>query len=170
MGRMVMFTGPAGAGKSTLAKAWCATRPRAVHVELHEVRHLIVSGRADPQELSPLQAEQYATSVAACCALVREFVGSGYDVAVDDAVDPEGFKVHWLPHLSGVEHSVVVVRPSLETVLERGAGRSKRVRSDVVRDQHAAAARWPSRRTVDTTGQSVEESLEDARRLIDDGP
>jgi ribosomal protein S18 acetylase RimI-like enzyme len=33
-GRMIMFAGPAGAGKSSLARAWCATRPRAVHVEL----------------------------------------------------------------------------------------------------------------------------------------
>ena len=166
---MVMFTGPAGAGKSTLARAWCATRPRAVQVQLDEVRHLIVSGLADPQVPGPVQAEQYDTSVAACCALVREFVGSGYDVAVDDAVDLETFERHWSPRLAGIEHSVVVVRPNLEAVLERSAGRHKRVRPVLVREQHAAASRWPSRRTIDTTGQSLEESLEDARRLIDDG-
>jgi chloramphenicol 3-O-phosphotransferase len=165
---MVMFTGPAGAGKSTLARAWCATRPRAVHVELDEVRHLIVSGLADPQAPGPLQAEQYDASVAACCALVREFVGGGYDVAVDDAVDPETFERHWSPRLGGIEHSVVVVRPSLGAVLERGATRHKWVRPGLVREQHAATSRWPIRRTIDTTGQSVEESLEDARRLIDD--
>jgi chloramphenicol 3-O-phosphotransferase len=167
VGRMVMFTGPAGAGKSTLAGAWCATRPRAVHVELDEVRHLIVSGLADPQEAGPLQAEQYDTSVAACCALVGEFVEAGYDVAVDDAVDPETFGKHWSPRLGGIDHSVVVVRPSLEAVLERGTARHKRVRPGLVREQHAAASRWPSRRTIDTTGQSVEASLEDALRLID---
>jgi len=166
--RMVMFTGPAGAGKTTLARAWCATRPRAAHVELDEVRHLIVSGLADPQAPGQLQADQYDTSVAACCALAREFAKSGYDVAVDDAVDPKGFERHWLPRLKGIEHSVVVVRPSLETVLERGAGRSKWVRADVVRDQHAAASRWPTERTIDTTGQSVQESLEDTHRLIAD--
>jgi hypothetical protein len=166
---MVLFTGPAGAGKSTLAGAWCATRLRAVHVELDEVRHLIVSGLADPQAPGPLQAEQYDTSVAACCALVREFVWSSYDVAVDDAVDPEAFEQHWSQRLVGIEHSVVVVRPSLEAVLERGAGRPKRVRRGLAREQHAAASRWPSRLTIDTTGQSVEASLEDARRLIDEG-
>jgi chloramphenicol 3-O-phosphotransferase len=164
-----MFAGPAGVGKSSLARAWCATRPRAVHVELDEVRHLIVSGLADPQVPGPLQAEQYDTSVAACCTLVREFVGSGYDVAVDDAVDPKGFERLWRPRLGGIKYSVVVVRPSLEAALERGAGRSKRVRPDLVCEQHAAASRWPTRRTIDTTGQSVEESLQNARRLIADG-
>jgi AAA domain-containing protein len=161
-----MFTGPAGAGKSTLARAWCATRRRAVHVELDEVRHLIVSGLADPQTTGPVQAEQYDASVAACCALVREFVTRDYDVAVDDAVDPEGFERHWLPRLGSIEYSVVVVHPSLKVVLERGAGRSKRVRPGVVRDQHAAASRWPTERTIDTTGQSTEESLEAVHRLI----
>lgn len=163
---MVMFTGPAGAGKSTLAGAWCATRTLAVHVELDEVRHLIVSGLADPQTAGPQQAEQYDASVAACCALVREFLARGYDAAVDDAVDPEGFERHWLPRLGGIEHSVVVVRPSLEVVLERGAGRSKRVRPDIVREQHAAASRWPAERTIDTSDLSLEESLDMVHGLI----
>ena len=59
---MVLFTGPAGAGKSTLTGAWCATRLRAAHIELDKVRHLIVSGLTDPQVPGPLQAEQYGTS------------------------------------------------------------------------------------------------------------
>ena len=134
MSLLVMFTGLAGAGKTTLARAWCATRQRAVHVELDEVRHLIVSGLADPQTAGPVQVEQYDTSVAACCVLVREFVGARYDVAVDDAADPEAFGRYWLPRLGGIECSVVVVRPSLEVVLERGAGRPKRVRPDIVRN------------------------------------
>ncbi len=163
-----MFTGPAGTGKSTLARAWCATRPRAVHIELDGVRHLIVSGQADPQLPGPVQAEQYATSVAACCALVREFAAAGYDVAVDDASGPEAFEEHWAPRLAGIGLSIVVVRPSLEATLGRGAGRAKRVRPSVVREQHAAVSRWPSRRTIDTTGQSVEESLEATLRVIGD--
>ena len=165
---MVVFTGPAGAGKSTLARAWCATRPRAVHIELDGVRHLIVSGQADPQSPGPVQAEQYAASVAACCALVREFAAAGCDVAVDDAAGPEAFEEHWAPRLAGIGLSIVVVRPSLEATLGRGAGRAKRVRPSVVREQHAAVSRWPSRRTIDTTGQSVEESLEATLRVIGD--
>jgi AAA domain len=164
---VIMFTGPAGAGKTTLARAWCATRWRAAHVKLDEVRNLIVSGLVDPQMVGSVQAEQYDTSVAACCALVREFIRRGYDVAVDDAVDPVGFERCWLPHLGSIKYSVVA-RPSLKCVFERGAGRSKQVRPYIVRDQHAAASRWPTERTIDTTEQSIEESLETVHRLMAD--
>jgi hypothetical protein len=37
------------------------------------VRHLIVSGRADPQDAGELQSKQYALSVRVCVALVRAF-------------------------------------------------------------------------------------------------
>ena len=47
--RLVLFGGPAGSGKSTLAKAWCATRERSAHIQLDEIRSLILAGYADPQ-------------------------------------------------------------------------------------------------------------------------
>ena len=68
-GRIVLLGGPAGAGKSTLAAAWCATRLRAVHIELDAVRNLIVSGGVDPQGDSPLADEQYSLCAFACCRL-----------------------------------------------------------------------------------------------------
>ena len=37
---LVPFGGPAGAGKSTLARTWCAARERAVHIELDAVREV----------------------------------------------------------------------------------------------------------------------------------
>jgi predicted kinase len=70
-GIVVLLGGPAGAGKSTLARAWCATRAQAAHVELEEIRHLIISGRADPQGPGELQAAQYQLGVEATCALAR---------------------------------------------------------------------------------------------------
>jgi ABC-type transport system involved in cytochrome bd biosynthesis fused ATPase/permease subunit len=76
-GMIALFGGPAGAGKSTLARAWCATRPQAAHIELDEIRHPIISGRADPQETSELQEAQYRLSVEATCALARAFANGG---------------------------------------------------------------------------------------------
>jgi chloramphenicol 3-O-phosphotransferase len=118
-GRIVLLGGPAGAGKSTLARAWCSTRERAVHVELDEVRSLIVSGLADPQRPGELQAEQYDVSVAATCALARAFASGGYDVVVDDVLEPGPFELCWRPRLEGLRWEVVIVLPSLAETLER---------------------------------------------------
>lgn len=73
-GTMVLFGGPAGAGKSVLARAWCATRRQAAHLELDEIRGLIISGLADPQEAGALQEAQYRLSVQAACTLAHAFV------------------------------------------------------------------------------------------------
>jgi predicted kinase len=119
---LILFGGPAGAGKSTLARAWCATRPRAAHVELDEVRHLIVAGRADPQAPGAPQSEQYALSVRACCALARVFLEDAYDVAVDDVLEPAAFERYWRPHLAGMDWRLVVILPVLEEVLHPRRG------------------------------------------------
>lgn len=156
---VVLFGGPAGSGKSTLARAWCATRPRAAHIELDEVRHLIVSGLADPQETGTLQAEQYELAVDASCRLAHAFFDGGYDVAVDDVFEPAAFDRYWRPRLDGVPWKLVVVLPSLDQTIGRAAGRTKRVREEHIRTQHERCAEWEAAVRVDTTGLDLAQSL-----------
>jgi predicted kinase len=156
---LILFGGPAGAGKSTLARAWCATRQRAAHIELDEVRGLIVAGRADPQQPGSLQGEQYALSVRACCALARTFLEEGYDVALDDVLEPAAFERYWRPLLDGVDWRLVVVLPALEEVLRRSRLRAKRVLDEHSRAQHAACSAWPADVRIDTTELTLDESL-----------
>jgi predicted kinase len=158
-GGVVLFGGPAGAGKSTLARAWCATRAQAAHIELDEIRHLIVSGRADPQEPGELQEAQYRLSVEATCALARAFATSGCDVAIDDVFEPAAFERYWRPQLDGLPWKLVVILPSLDETLARSAGREKRVREEHTRMQHARCATWDEGVRIDTTGVDVEQSL-----------
>jgi chloramphenicol 3-O-phosphotransferase len=161
---LLLLGGPAGAGKSTLARAWCAARARAAHIQLDEMRHLIVAGRADPQQPGSLQSEQHTVGVRACLALAHTFVDGGYDVAVDDVLEPAAFERDWRPLLHGLDWRVVIVLPDLEQVLRRSRAREKRVLEAHSRAQHAACAGWPAAYCVDTTGLSVEESLALVRR------
>ena len=156
---VALFGGPAGAGKSTLARAWCATRPRAAHIELDEIRHLIVSGRADPQESGDLQAAQYRLSVDATCALARVFAQGGCDVAIDDVLEPDTFERYWRPQLRGLRWKLVIVLPSLEETLARSAQREKRVREEHTRHQYARSANWDEAVRIDTTGLDLDRSL-----------
>lgn len=158
-GLVVLFGGPAGAGKSTLARAWCATRQLSAHIELDEVRHLIVSGRADPQEPSELQAAQYQLSVQATSALARAFADGGCDVAIDDVFEPDAFDVYWRPQLDRLVWKLVVVLPSLDETLARSAMRDKQVKEEHTRAQHARCAQWDESVRIDTTALGLEQSL-----------
>jgi len=59
---VLLLAGPAGAGKSTLARAWCHTRLVAAHVQLDTVRDLLVQGLVDPRAVGePGQARTVAS-------------------------------------------------------------------------------------------------------------
>jgi predicted kinase len=157
---LLLIGGPAGAGKSTVSAAWCRTRQRAVRIDLDQIRDLIVAGRADPQVLTPLQAQQYHTSVKACVALAREFVADGYDVAVETVFEPDDFTRRWRPLLAGLPWHLVVLRPSLPVTLTRSRSRSKRVLEEHTRNQHADVGRWSGDVQLDTTELSVARTVE----------
>ncbi len=163
----MFFFGPAGAGKSTLAREWCNTRQRAVQIQLDEVRSMIVSGLADPQSGSPAVSEQYETAAKACCSLARTFLADGYDVTIDDAESPTGFESHWKPYLEDFAWTVVVIRPDLQTTLDRNNRREKEVRREIIEEQHRVAGSWPEIVQVDTTDLTIEESLGKVAELLD---
>jgi chloramphenicol 3-O-phosphotransferase len=157
---VLLLAGPAGAGKSTLARAWCHTRLVAAHVQLDTVRNLLVQGLVDPRAVGELrQAEQWQASVSATCALVRSFAKSGIDVAVDDVMLPADVEDVWQPMLNGLLTHLVVVLPSLEEALARGRIRDKqRPRAPRCLPARRVRALAPSAQ-LDTTGQTVGESV-----------
>ena len=158
--KLALFGGPAGSGKSTLAKAWSARRERAAHIQLDEIRSLIVVGLADPQKPGDLQAKQFLLSVGASCALAREFINAGYDVAIDDVLSPgRTFDSSWRRYLRGIDWKVVIIHPTLQETLTRSSNRDKRVPDHLVRQHHGATLGWPDRYRVDTTGLTVDGSL-----------
>jgi predicted kinase len=163
---IALFGGPAGAGKTTVAKLWCATRARAVHLELDSIRDLIVSGRADPQVKSVEQATQYVHSVEACCALAHAFTSSGYDVAVDDVFEPGPTANLWYPRLAEDDARIVILLPSLAATLERSGRRAKRVSPEIIHAQHTTTSLWPATAVVASQGLSSEATLQRAIAIL----
>jgi predicted kinase len=161
---LILIGGPAGAGKSTLAWAWCRTRERSVQIELDQVRASIVGGYLDPQVPTPEQGRQYEDAVRACCAFARSYLADGYDVTIDDVFYIEAYESIWRPALGEMASTVLILLPDLSTTLRRAADRVKDVADSVVVSQHHAMSRWPSSRRLDTMGQTVEQSLEAAVR------
>jgi hypothetical protein len=112
-GKLLLFGGPAGAGKSTLAAAWCRTRPRAAHIEIDAIRDFLVTRFTDPQTVTDSRDREYRFEVNAACTLARAFVAGGCDVAIDDVLEPEAFQRFWRPQLTDFTWKLVIVLPEL---------------------------------------------------------
>ncbi|MFE2089967.1 Pro-rich N-terminal domain-containing protein [Streptomyces sp. NPDC059460] len=144
----VLLIGPAGAGKTTVAKLWASRRrvPTA-HVSLDDVREWVRSGFADPQTGWNDHSEaQYRLARRTCGFAARNFLANGISCILDDAVFPDrpvvglgGWKRHVGPGLLPV-----VLLPGLEIVLERNAARSgnRRLSDEEVARIHGRMAGW----------------------------
>ncbi|MFI5631631.1 Pro-rich N-terminal domain-containing protein [Streptomyces sp. NPDC051664] len=144
----VLLIGPAGAGKTTVAKLWASRRrvPTA-HVSLDDVREWVCSGFADPQAGWNDHSEaQYRLARRTCGFAARNFLANGISCILDDAVFPDrpvvglgGWKRHVGPGLLPV-----VLLPGLEIVLERNAARSgnRRLSDEEVARIHGRMAGW----------------------------
>ncbi|MFD9972223.1 Pro-rich N-terminal domain-containing protein [Streptomyces sp. NPDC059017] len=144
----VLLIGPAGAGKTTVARHWAQRRrvPTA-HISLDDVREWVCSGFADPQTGWNDQSEaQYRLARRTCGFAARNFLANGISCILDDAVFPDrpvvglgGWKRHVGPGLLPV-----VLLPGLDVVLERNAERSgnRRLSDEEVAGIHGRMAGW----------------------------
>ncbi|MFV0130866.1 Pro-rich N-terminal domain-containing protein [Streptomyces sp. HMX112] len=144
----VLLIGPAGAGKTTVARYWASHRrvPTA-HISLDDVREWVCAGFADPRSGWNDQSEaQYRLARRTCGFAARNFLANGISCILDDAVFPDrpvvglgGWKRHVGPGLLPV-----VLLPGLEIVLERNAERSgnRRLSDEEVAGIHGRMAGW----------------------------
>ncbi|MEV4997709.1 AAA family ATPase [Streptomyces niveus] len=170
----VLLIGPAGAGKTTVARHWAARRPvPTAHISLDDVREWVCSGFADPQSGWNEHSEaQYRLARRTCGFAARNFLANGISCILDDAVFPDrpvvglgGWKRHVGPGLLPV-----VLLPGLEIVLERNAERSgnRRLSDEEVAGIHGRMAGWygsglpiidNSKYDVETTARVLDDVL-----------
>ncbi|MFD4377565.1 AAA family ATPase [Streptomyces sp. NPDC058486] len=170
----VLLIGPAGAGKTTVARHWARRRPvPTAHISLDDVREWVCSGFADPQSGWNEHSEaQYRLARRTCGFAARNFLANGISCILDDAVFPDrpvvglgGWKRHVGPGLLPV-----VLLPGLEVVLERNAQRAgnRRLSDEEVAAIHGRMAGWygsglpiidNSALDVDATARLIDEAL-----------
>ncbi|MGW3987509.1 Pro-rich N-terminal domain-containing protein [Streptomyces sp. NPDC004830] len=168
----VLLIGPAGAGKTSVAKYWADHRrvPTA-HISLDDVREWVRSGFADPQSGWNDNSEaQYRLARRTCGFAARNFLANGISCILDDAVFPDrpvvglgGWKRHVGPGLLPV-----VLLPGLDIVLERNAERSgnRRLSDEEVARIHGRMAGWygSGLPIIDNSQMDVPETA----RILDD--
>ncbi|MFI9722291.1 AAA family ATPase [Streptomyces sp. NPDC052396] len=170
----VLLIGPAGAGKTTVARHWADTRrvPTA-HISLDDVREWVRAGFADPQSGWNDHSEaQYRLARRTCGFAARNFIANGISCIIDDAVFPDRPSVGlggWQRHI-GPGLLPVVLLPGLEVVLERNAERTgnRRLGDEEVARIHGRMAGWygaglpiidNSQQDVATTARLLDETV-----------
>ncbi|MER7844752.1 AAA family ATPase [Kitasatospora sp. NPDC096077] len=144
----VLLIGPAGAGKTTVARHWAERRgtPTA-HISLDDVREWVQSGFANPQSgWNNASEAQYRLARRTCGFACRNYLANGISCIIDDAVFPDRPAIGlggWKRHI-GPGMIPVVLLPSLDSVLRRNARRSgtRRLGDEEVARIHGRMAGW----------------------------
>ncbi|MFE9423054.1 AAA family ATPase [Kitasatospora sp. NPDC006697] len=170
----VLLIGPAGAGKTTVARHWAERRsvPTA-HISLDDVREWVQSGFANPQSGWNNDTEaQYRLARRTCGFACRNYLANGISCIIDDAVFPDRPAIGlggWKRHI-GPGMIPVVLLPGLDTVLTRNARRSgnRRLSDEQVALIHGRMAGWYNSGLpiIDNTQLDVAETADALDRMI----
>jgi hypothetical protein len=144
----VLLIGPAGAGKTSVARYWAERRPTpTAHVSLDDVREWVQAGFADPQSgWNDASEAQYRLARRTCGFACRNYLANGISCIIDDAVFPDRPAIGlggWRRHI-GPGMIPVVLLPGLDSVLARNARRNgnRRLRDEEVARIHGRMAGW----------------------------
>lgn len=166
-GRIVALTGTPGAGKTTLAAAWAATRPRAMVIPVDEIRDFWVrTGHATSFEWTDETVRQFALAEASACDVARRYALGGFDVLIDHCRNLNRWDQMVADHLVGLTVIKVCLIPQESVALNRNHLRTNKTFPTHQLDDIIKGMAEPLRADgragwvfLDNSHQTVEETL-----------
>lgn len=174
---VLLVTGPAGAGKSAAAHAWAAGRATSTaHIQLDDVRELIVAGFADPRDGWTAETQrQYELARRQCADMARRYVAAGVTTVIDDAIFPLWESCDyagWDAALGDTPHYLVTLLPDEASIIARNAQRHGRrlLTTDLLHVIYAMMEPWRDQQrfpVLDTSALSIAETALAIQRAVD---
>jgi predicted kinase len=121
MNNIIFITGPAGSGKTTTARQVAHHFPKSLHIQVDQLREMMVSGIALPggggwnEEAS----RQFQLARSTAIYMAQLYAGQGVDVVIDDVCVPPEFPEQYAALFDNPAVHRVLLLPSAETVVER---------------------------------------------------
>jgi ADP-ribose pyrophosphatase YjhB (NUDIX family)/chloramphenicol 3-O-phosphotransferase len=164
---VVIVTGPAGAGKSTVARELCRRYPRAAHIDVDLLREFVVSGFASPVpgESDPEEAaRQTDVAIRNAVALARNFGAAGIISVIDEVLQAPAEVDEYLEGLGPyTETYLITLAPDAATLAARDQGRppEQRMGERSAELGRIFAANGETRGLrLDTSAMTVEETVD----------
>jgi adenylylsulfate kinase-like enzyme len=157
-----LITGPAGAGKSTIADILASRLPKTARIDVDYVRHMIKSGKVKPHPYTSEANVQIALAARNVCTLAKNFVSEGYSVFIDDVVVREEHMDNYRNLLKDIPFFVFLLLPNADVLtrrdLKRGPEVSMGVRAAQLHEEFSAVKGKMQWTVIDNSDQTSEET------------
>jgi chloramphenicol 3-O-phosphotransferase len=174
--QVLILSGPAGSGKSSIAQQFCEMLPRSVHIKVEPLRDRAYSvlvaqpmaagghetgAKAEVWSGKTEEAREQAADLAAA------YIHTGYHVIIDDVIEaPTELKLYQ-DGLTELDVRIVTLMPSLEELERRDKMRPVEAQAGSrIKEFHANMVRQLSTHSsvLDTSHETVQETVQ---RILD---
>lgn len=168
MPKLIIITGPPGAGKSTIGKLLAKNIENSAHVSCDDMRDLIKNGRAGPNDKD--WKRQLETGAKNSSIVAKNFLNGGFNVFLDDVICTREIYQIYSKMLKQEKPIFILLMPSKECVIKRDLTRGEnamKARAIYVYDRFLEFIKEEkSLIKIDTTNMTPDETINEIKKII----
>ena len=122
MNNIIFITGMSGSGKSTISRGVAEYFPQAMHLDVDQLRHMMVTGRAKPgqPDVAPEEwVKQLQLARSTATYMANLYASQGVDVVIDDFCWPPNFPEYYAALFENPAVHRVLLLPNQAALAER---------------------------------------------------
>jgi len=164
-----LITGPAGSGKSSVAKALAEKFERSAVIEVDKLRAMVMSGYVKPWPHNEEVDLQLSLSAKNACDMATNFLEKGFSVFIDDVVGRKLLE-QYSTYFKDKNFKSFLLLPSVDSLLKRFDARDNneelRQRTLELHNRFLEKKDKLNWQIIDSSNQSLEETVEQIYKEI----